>query len=349
MKRITLPHKVGDYTCPVNGVEDMYEWKTGVRMPDMLLFYLSTLGFVYIRQKRAPAPRMVFWGAGMGKPQHRFLEDVLGYQWTCSEGGSFTSALHKATASIDRGLPVILGPLDMYHLPYYAKFYHNLHVPIHYVLMVGYDETAVYVQDNSRPEVQRVPVSDLQPAWNVNVPGQGKKNTLVTLEFNAQIASLEALTRNGLHKRAGLNLHPPVGFMGVRGMRKLAAELPKWKDELTPEQMDASLQHLATFTCSVVPMPPARLAPYAAPMNDQHQAMRERFASALREWAATYNEPRWALAAGHFAASGERIGQLTDLAVDALQGSPSALEKAPALIKEIADQEEQGYRLLCAA
>jgi hypothetical protein len=82
MKLIQLPHKTGEYTCPVNGIEDQYEWKTGTRMPDQILMLLSMYGFSYIQQKRAPAPRMVFWGAGAGRPQHEFLADVIGYQWT---------------------------------------------------------------------------------------------------------------------------------------------------------------------------------------------------------------------------------------------------------------------------
>ncbi len=77
--------------------------------------------------------------------------------------------------------------------------------------------------------------------------------------------------------------------------------------------------------------------------------MRDRFAGALHKWAVEYGEPDWFAAAEHFAASGERIGRLTDVVVDVLLGSTIALEAAPALVREIADEEERGFMLLSAA
>ncbi len=178
MSCLELPHKVADYACPINGLEDMYEWKTGQRLPGYFLMDLSMIGFLYIKQKNAPNPRMVFWGNGTGRQQHELLGDIMGYTWTFSEDTAFSTAWKQARSSIDRGIPVILGLLDMYHLPYYPQFYHRMHIPQHYVLLVGYDSDLdkAYVQDNGLKEVQTIPLNDLKEAWNVNLPGQGKKN-----------------------------------------------------------------------------------------------------------------------------------------------------------------------------
>jgi hypothetical protein len=194
---IPLPHKVLDYSCPINGIEDQYEWKTGTRLPGYFLMDLSAIGFIYIKQKRAPAPGMVGWGNGMGKAQHEFLADLIGYRWNCSEGRPFKEAWQMAKASVTRGTPVILGLLDMYHLPYYPKFYHRIHIPQHFVLLVGYDEDqdTALVQDNGLPGIQEISLNDLRLAWNVNNPGQGQKNTLYILEFGSNIASLEEIVR----------------------------------------------------------------------------------------------------------------------------------------------------------
>ena len=51
MKRLELPHQLADYLCPVNGLCDVYEWKTGKRIPEELIFY-SKAGFQMISQKR---------------------------------------------------------------------------------------------------------------------------------------------------------------------------------------------------------------------------------------------------------------------------------------------------------
>ena len=42
---------------------------------------------------------------------------------------------------------------------------HSLHILGHVVLMTGYDETNVYVHDNSKTEVQIIPIAELELAW----------------------------------------------------------------------------------------------------------------------------------------------------------------------------------------
>jgi len=350
MKTLSLPHRVYEASCPINGLTDQYEWKTGVRLPEYFLFFLSTIGCTYIRQKNAPAPRMVFWGSTTGKPQHEFLSDVMGYHWTCSEGGAFQTALKKAKTSIDAGLPVILGLLDMYHLPYFGRFYHKVHIPQHYILMVGYDDEqqCIYAHDNSRPEVQCVPYSDLKEAWNVNNPGQGQKNTLYVLEFDEHIPTQEEIVRNGLRKRARVFLNPPVGFAGVAGMRKLAADFNRWPTELNETQFEASLRHLVTFTCSVLPLPPARLLPFPPQIPDPHQAVRDRFSADLAELARLYAWPELNETAAALRRSGEHIQTVTERATDYLLGDTAALKTIPALLQDIAGEEESAWRAIAA-
>lgn len=345
---IRLPHKVCDYSCPTNGMEDQYEWKTGQRLPDFILMYLSTIGFTYLKQKQAPAPRMVFWGSKMGKPQHEFLSDLVGYRWTCSEGGGFKTALAAVKSSVERGTPAILGLLDMYHLPYFNKFYHRVHIPQHYVLMVGYDDQreVIFAQDNSLPEVQEIPYSDLKEAWNVYNPGQGIKNTWYTLEFGQKIASLEEILDKGLRKRAEMVLNPPVGFMGISGMERFGKDFPRWAEELTPAGFEESLRHLATFTCSVIPMLPQSLLPFPLGTPDPHQACRDRFATLLAGFGEEYHQPGWVQAARCFKESGAGIQEITETAAGILLGKKIDPQTMTKLMEQIAAQEEEGYRHL---
>jgi hypothetical protein len=348
MTCLQLPHKVADYACPINGLEDMYEWKTGRQLPGYFLMDLSMTGFMYLKQKNAPTSRMVFWGSGTGKPQHELLGDVMGYQWTFSEDTAFSSAWKQVCASVDRGLPVILGLLDMYHLPYYPKIYHRMHIPQHYVLLVGYDteRQIAFVQDNGQKDVQAVPLSDLKEAWNVDNPGQGKKNTYCIVEYGENIASLEEIARQVLKKKANWMLNPPVGFMGINGMRRLAADITNWEKELSPAQMKLCISDLVMFTCSVVPMPPQRLLPYPINHTDSHQAVRDRFSFALTELGTQFSQPVWVEAAGPLAESGRLIGRLTDLIIDQLISGAYDLKEAAPLILKTADAEEKAYRLL---
>jgi hypothetical protein len=348
MQTIHLPHKVLDYACPINGLEDQYEWKTGVQLPGYFLMDVSNIGFHYLRHSLAPAPRMVMWGTGMGKSQHEFLSEIIGYSWTCHEGGSFEAAWKGVLVQLALGKPVIIGLLDMYHLPHFTKFYHRFHIPQHFLQVVGFDEAnnAALVQDNSLKQVQSVPLKDLRGAWNVNEPGQGKPYTYYQLEFNPTIAPLEEIVIKSLKKRAHIHLQPEKSNMGISGLRKAAQDLPTWRTELTPEQLKASLMFLATFSCSVVPNPPQALLPYPLDFTDSHQAVRDRFAGELLQFAEQFNQAQWAKAARIFQSSGECVGQITDLAVQAIKGNPSALNQAGPLFARIADLEEQACRTL---
>lgn len=345
MKLINLPHTVTDFTCPVKGIEDLYEWKTGVRLPDYFLMPLSMIGFTYIKQKLAPAPRMVFWGNATGRPQHDFLGDVIGYHWTCMEGKGFKTTFEAVKTNIDIGSPVILGLLDMYHLPYYPKFYHNVHIPQHYVLLVGYDDEnrQAYVFDNGLPAVQAISFTDLQSAWDVHVPGQGLKNTFFCPVFNPTIANPEQIARNGLQKRAQFVLNPPVKFMGIPGLKKFASEFPKWEVELTPQELHESLQHLVTFTCSMVPMPPQRLLPYPIGHTDLHQSTRDRFAELLSTLAGQHHMSAWEQAALSFRESGRYISELTDMACNYLQGQSLQTSAIRENLAKIIAHEEMGF------
>lgn len=347
MKLIELPHKVCGVTCMINGLEDLYEHKTGVRLPDWLLLHLSgLLGFVYIKNKRAPTPRMVFWGSNIAKYQYETLADVVGFEWQMMSDRSFPYTLKRAKESIDQNTPPILGVLDMYHLPYYDKFYHKIHVPIHYVLMVGYDDDrqAVLVQDCDRPGVLPVPYEDLELAWNVNIPGLGKRNTFYTFEFNDQVADVETIAREGLKKRAVEMLDAPVSMLGIKGMRKLARELVQWPSELSAVQLDTCLRHLVEFT-GFPPVPPNRLTGYFdAP--DSHAAGRDIFADLLIKLAVDYHESAWAEAAELFRLSGQKLVELTDEIVDIILEEGITLGKATEILTSIADLEEQALRLL---
>ena len=348
-KLLHLPHRVCGLTCMINGVEDLYEHKTGVRLPERLLFYLSGMaGFVYVKNRNAPTPRMVFWGLQVAKYQYAALADVVGFTWQMVENRNFAFTLDRAKKAVDHGIPPLLGALDMYHLPYYDKFYHNFHVPIHHVLMVGYDDDreAVLVLDCDRADVQVIPYADLEPAWDVTIPGMGKKNTFYMFTFNDQVADVETITRKGLVKQAAAMLDAPVSILGLKGMRKLARELPAWPRQLSADQLEISLRHLTEFT-GFPPVPPNRLTGYDAP--DNHAAGRDVFAGLLRGLAETYAMPAWAEAARLFEQSGRHLVALTDAVVDYLLGQGDTLEPAAALLTGIANLEGSAFRIIAEA
>jgi hypothetical protein len=113
--------------------------------------------------------------------------------------------------------------------------------------------------------------------------------------------------------------------------------------ELGRKELSISLRHLAEFT-GFPPVPPNRLTGYSAP--DNHRGGREVFAGLLRRLAQEYNEPSWAEAAALFDLSALALEKATDAVVDYLLRKSGTLDDAAAIIGNIADIEEQGFRII---
>jgi uncharacterized protein YvpB len=68
---------------------------------------------------------------------------------------------------IDKGNPVIVGPLDMFHLEYRSDLFHKKHTFAHFVLVVGYDDGRedVYIYDCDLHGRQKLSYKNLELAW----------------------------------------------------------------------------------------------------------------------------------------------------------------------------------------
>jgi hypothetical protein len=137
------------------------------------------------------------------------MRDIVNFDYKVIEGRSFEYALRIAKQQINEGIPVILGALDMYYLPYYDKFYKNVHIPIHYIMMIGYDDDneKILVLDCGKPDIQFVPYCDLEKAWAINLPGFSKSNTVFIARFREDINSIRKIVYEGLKKKSENNLN----------------------------------------------------------------------------------------------------------------------------------------------
>ena len=230
--RISIPHRRAHGLCPVNGIRDLVHWRTGRDWSNEFLHGLGQGGgFAYLRFNFANPPRQVFWGTASPR-QHKYLADLFKAEYSELENRSFTYSMKKAQEAVDAGIPPILGPLDMFYLHFYEGIYHQRHIPIHYLLLVGYDAENAYVHDTDLEDVQAVPLNDLEQAWDVNVPGLGKRNRLATLNIPNQIAATETLIRRSIGDECRMMLTPPVSMLGIPAMQKVAREIINWPQEL---------------------------------------------------------------------------------------------------------------------
>ncbi len=345
MRILKLPHKTADYLCPVNGLADVYEWKTGVRIPEQLLHYARS-GFMLVSNKKAAPPKMALFSAGsIGRSQYEFWGKMMDYKLHSGEGKSFKNTLREIRALIDREIPVIVFGLDMYHLGYHDKFYHKLHVPGHVVLMIGYDEECIFVLDNSKPEVQRILLSDLEPAWAYSYLNISKKNAYFGLGFAETLRDSREILSRAFYKMAEDFLHPPVSFFGAKGMKKLIAELPSWNSSFDNSVMEEIGRFLVMFTGSVLPNLPKELDESdLSGLDNPRRGTRDRFSEALLKYRREFGDESWAAAAEYFAEGGELIEKIAEqFSQMILNRSYSNLPGCIPLFERLLEAETKAY------
>ncbi len=326
MKKILqLPHRVCQSTCYINGLEDIMEWK-GVKYPDYLLSILGGTGeFAYITFKSADPPNMVYCGAN---PKYLLddLEKIMGFKQEILENRVFKNTLPEIKEFIDNGNPVVAGALDMYYLHYFEGIYLRQHIPIHYVLVVGYDDekAELYVQDCTYPGVQSIPYLEFEKSLNVNVPGMSKKNTIRIFIINGKPPSEFEIAKIGLNLRSDRMLKPPVNLLGIPAMKKLAREIFKWEDK-------GSFNHLITY---------ATIPPHVPKTFENSNGMRFWKANVLKELGNKYNMDNWLEASLLFEKSGELF---KDICKAATVRDKTAISE---LILKVANIEEQAYEII---
>lgn len=345
-KVIELRHKVCDYTCMWNGIEDLYQTRLGEAIPDYFFFCLSGIGkFVYLKFNNGNMRRMASWNDGRTKKMYSSINDIVGFKYKYIEGRKFDYIMKRAKEQIDNERPVVLGCLDMYYLSYYPKFYYKEHIPIHYILMVGYDdeEQCVYVYDCGIEDVQKIKYETLEKALDIEKTSLSDKNSICLIEFDEEIKSVRGIAIKGFYEKANQMLNPKVGFVGISGMRKLSKEILNWEAELTVEEYETALRNIVMFT-GTVPIIPNRLLMIEEKDEIEHQANRREYGALLMKLGEKYGFKQWKVAGNLFSKSGIIIQEMTDLIVEYLMKESKELNRLPNLINQIADLEEKAYQ-----
>jgi len=325
-KLIKFRHEVHKSTCYVNGLFDVLSWQ-GARYNYFLLPIIGGMAsFAYLKFKMAEPPCMVYWG---NNPKYllRDLGEIIGLTQITSEGKSFRNEFPKMKQYLDNEDPVMVGALDMYYLYYYPELYRREHVPIHYVLMVGYDDErqVVYVHDCSMDSVQEIPYAEFERALDVNVPGMSKKNTYRVFHLPHKMPTELEIADKGFSCKAKRMLEPPVSMFGIPAMRKLEKEIISWTNR-------DCFRHMVAYAGSTPPLISQDLSG-----ND---GLRFEQAQVFGDLGQKYQRKEWRDASILFRKSGELIVKLCERALE-YDGC-----RCSALLREIANVEEQAYKTL---
>ena len=324
---LSLPHRVCKSTCFSNGLEDILAWQ-GESYMEYLIPVLGGMGeFTYLKFKNFVPSHMVYWGANT-RHLLQDLESIIGFEQMVLENRIFTNTFRKMKVWIDEERPVVVGALDMYYLPYYPEIYHTQHVPIHYILLVGYDDESqtVFVQDCGCEEVQPISYKEFEDSLNVNVPGMSKKNTARAFVLPQPLPSELEIVKMGLHFRAQKMLRPPVAMFGIPAMRKFAKEVSTWQDK-------ASFEHLVTYATTPPELPTT---------FEKSDGMRTWKVQVLQNLGEKYGNESWINVSGMFKESGNLIRELCKAALQQDRG------KITENILRVAEIEEEAYKLLAS-
>jgi hypothetical protein len=323
----------------VNGIQDVYKHKTGHKLPCMFLMILSGMaGFTYLKFKRAKPPYMVFWGPSI-KVQYRNLNEIFGFDIKIrNEGQSFIGAMKILKKSIDEGSPVVIGPLDMFFLEYH-EFFMKLHVTAHFVLAVGYDDSAnrVHLYDCGFEELKSVSYKNLEQAWGSDEKGYLRRNSVITFKVPRITQSLDMLVRKGLAHKAQEMLNPPTRNFGILGIKKLSREFSEWKNLMNKDDYVLALKNLVMF---------ANVPPTLSREVDNFTALRKEFSILIKELYTHIKDPALKQLSDYFRNSGELVEQLCHTILNYLDSKEDKRSEIPRLLASIAETEEEAYNLM---
>lgn len=342
-KLIEVKHYVRDNECMWAGIEDLYSERLGEILPPFFFFTISGTGnFTY--EKREQYRRAV-WSNVRVKDMYDFMGPIAGFTYEHKEGMTFEDTMCLAKKEIDEGRTVILGPTDLYYLSYFPRLYKQVHIPIHYLMMVGYDEEQIYLIDGGVEGIQAITYKEMEEALNVEKTELGDKNGIYLLHLPKEMPTMVEIAKKGFYQKAKNMLEPKSKHEGIRAMRKLALEFVDWKKELAPENYLKVLQELVVYA-GTVPEAPMRLFGKQDKKGIYHRAARENLVAVLGGLGEKYQVNRWLEAARLFEKSGLKIEVMVNQIVDYLLGLRKDLEEVSQIILEIAEIEEKAYEQL---
>ena len=344
-KVIKMKHHMHDYECMWNGIEDLYMNMTGEDLPENFFFLLSGFGsFCYMKTEKSELKRMIALGDGRTGKMYEFLAPIIGFDYKHFTYGTFDKVLRKAKSEIDAGHPVVLGALDMYHLPYLEKLYHRDHIPFHYVLMIGYDEVqkCIYLYDCSREGVQTLAYDHLCHGMNCSYPGLSKANSLFTIRMHSKKNKYQ-IAQEALKLKRDSFLNPPRGFLGCKGFERFIDELPALKSNLGNKDYDKILLNMVTFF-GTVPTLPNVLKGVHEPDEVVFKGGFDKMSKMLQAMGEEFGNTQWLEASHYFLKAGTVIEKISYTIITYLTGEKDDTADLPDLFSDVLACMKQAYR-----
>ncbi|WP_165372656.1 BtrH N-terminal domain-containing protein [Pengzhenrongella frigida] len=310
----------------------MYQLMGRDMSEELLLGLGAGVGFIYWQR----TGQLPFLGgrANTGRPKEEGLEPLAGRRTgvvvTRHATSSARTAQSALVADLSVGTPAML-QVDMGLLPYF-DFPVEYHFGGHVVAVVGYDEPGrtVLVCDRDTT-LHPVSLESLAAARGSRFQPFPPKHASWTFDFTHQRAPRPDEVWEAISEGAKAMLEPPISNLGIRGIRKTAAMLPRW-----PSLLGVELLPDACFNSYLM---------IDAIGGTGGGLFRTMYAQFLDEAAAITGDPALPALAAEFRVAGDRWQEVADLFRTAHRSTDPAgpLSEIPRLLRSIADLEEAAW------
>lgn len=224
--------------CITGSMLHIYDFHYHSISEDMLLGLGAGLGFIYWHMKGT----MPFLGgrANVGRSGEVGLEIAAGRRTGVRVERNQTSSLRKAEkellALLESGEPVML-MVDMGFLPY-LNLPEGFHFGGHAIAAGGYDEETGQVLVADRDEgLHAVPLEVIAQARGSTFKPFPPKNAWFTFDFTDMRQPHPEEIFTAIGETCTTMLEGPISNLGVRGIRKAAAQTLKWPDSMSKKEL----------------------------------------------------------------------------------------------------------------
>jgi hypothetical protein len=228
--------------CVTGSLRHIYEFHDYPISEDLLLGLGSGVGFLYWHQKGMDP----FYGgrANFERPGEEGLEKTVGRRTGVQVESFRTGSARKAEKALlemlTAGQPVMI-MADMGFLPY-LDLPEDYHFGAHAVVIAGYDsETRQVLIADRDAELHPVPWEDLAKARGSKYKPFPPQHCWYTFGFSGKRPPRAEEVRQAIREVTKGMLEPPIGNLGVKGIRTAVRRTLKW-----PQQMD---QERLRWTC----------------------------------------------------------------------------------------------------
>ncbi|MCX6251472.1 MAG: BtrH N-terminal domain-containing protein [Bacteroidetes bacterium] len=126
---------------------------------------------------------------------------------------------------LDSNIPVA-AQVDFYYMDYIPSW-ERVHINVHFIVVVGKDDSAYLVSDSYFPELVSLRVESLRKARFAG-GNMSPKGFLFHPEFIPEEIDYETAIRKGIRKTCFNMLKIPIPFLGIKGIRMFAKKIVEW-------------------------------------------------------------------------------------------------------------------------